>query len=209
MNSKRAFYLLTAGTILGVISLFGIGIGANYILTKKAVELSSSKADNEAAQKLQEKLAKDKQDLIKYKDLNEAARAIVPQDKSQAQTVREIVRLAEESGIPKLSSVTFPASDLGIKKPTGDTSSSASPTATTHKVTQATPLKDIPGVYLLPITITQDTSSAISYDTFLTFLKKLEQNRRTAQIHSVAVTPDTKGTDGVSFTIIINEYIKP
>lgn len=209
MNSKRAFYLLVAGVALGVIGLFGVGIGANYILTKQATKLATSKADNEAAQKLQEKLRKDKQDLIKYKDLNEAARAIVPQDKSQAQTVREIVRLAEESGISKLSSVTFPASDLGTKKTTGDSTAPSAAAGRTNKVTQATPVKDIPGVYLLPITITQDATAAVSYSTFTTFLKKLEQNRRTAQIYSVAVTPDAKGTDGVSFTIIINEYIKP
>jgi hypothetical protein len=122
----------------------------------------------------------------------------VPQDKDQAETVQEIVSLAAKSGIPQLSSITFPPSSLG------------EPGAKTAKgLTQVTPVSGIPGVYDLPITITQDNTAEVPYNSFLTFLTNLEQNRRTALVSSVSVVPDQTNPALISFTIIVDEYIKP
>jgi hypothetical protein len=82
------------------------------------------------------------------------------------------------------------------------------PTAN-NNLTQLTPVKGITGVYDLKITVQQTENAAVPYSTFITFLEKLEQNRRTAQVSSISVTPSTKNPNLVAFTLIIDEYIKP
>lgn len=212
MNSRQAFYALLAAVSVLALGILGVGYGANAILTSQSAKLSQSKAESQAAERLQQKLRKDKEDLVAYSYLNDTAKAIVPQDKSQAQTVREIVELAKASGINTLTSVTFPASTLGAVGATGTAGaagSSGSVSRPSSKLTQVTPVPGLPNVYLLPITVTQDAASAVSYDTFIEFLRNLEQNRRTAQINSITIQPDAKNPDRISFSFIINGYVKP
>jgi hypothetical protein len=195
MDTKKLNYLLIAATAMLAIALFGSGMIANRILTNKSVQLSKLKAESQVTSDLQDVIKKDKADIAKYSDLNTIAQSVVPQDKDQAQTVSEIVKIANESKIAKLSSITFPASTLG------------SPGSSS--ITQVTAVTGIPGVYLLPITITQDTSSAIPYSQFITFLQKLENNRRTSQVTAINIQPDSKTPQNISFTLTVNEYIKP
>jgi hypothetical protein len=199
MNTKQVHYILITITIIAATVLLASGYIANQILVGKSAELSKLKAQSQVTSDLQSTLKKNKADIVKYKELNEIAKAVVPQDKSQAQTIGEIVKMANQSGISNLSSITFPASTLGgtgaAKAPSG--------------LTQVTPVKGINSVYLLPITITQDPSDAVKYDQFLNFLKKLETNRRTSQVSSISIQPDSKNPNLISFTLIVNEYIKP
>ena len=195
MNARKLNYLLIAAMTLLAVALIGSGLVANRILTTKSVQLSKLKAESQVTSDLQLAVKKDKADIAKYSGLNIIAKSVVPQDKDQAQTVSEIVKIANESGIAKLSSITFPASTLG------------GPGVNT--LTQVTVVKGIPGVYLLPITITQDTTSAIPYTQFLTFLQKLENNRRTSQVTAINLQPDSKNSKNISFTLTVNEYIKP
>lgn len=199
MNGKKLSYLLAALTVLLGASLIASGFLANQVLVKKSKELNSLKAQSQVASDLQQSLKQDKADIARYAELNHIAQAIVPQDKDQSQTIGEIVKIAADSGIPNLSSITFPASSLGG---TGAAKSST-------KLTQLTPVKGISSVYILPITITQDGAHTIPYSSFMTFLRKLENNRRTAQVSSVNIQPDLQNADYVSFTLIVNEYIKP
>ena len=199
MDSKKLSLVLA-----GVASLLGLGLFAsvffaNKLLTSKSIELSKLKAQSQVADELQISLRKNKADISKYDSLNKIAKAVVPQDKNQAQTVSEIVKIANDSGITKLTSITFPASTLG----------GTSATKAQSSLTQVTPVKGIAGVYLLPITITQDSNNAVRYAQFITFLQKLENNRRTAQVSSISITPDAKNPNNISFTLIVNEYIKP
>ncbi len=196
MNAKKLNYLLIAGTIVLGLCFFVSGIVANTILTHKSAELSKLKAESEVTLDQQDTIKKDKADIAKYSELNEIAKAVVPQDKNQAQTVNEVVRIASASGIPNISSITFPASTLGG---TGKT---------VNGMTQVT-TSGISGVYLLPITITQNSSDAVPYSHFITFLQKLENNRRTAQVSAISIQPDSKNSNNVSFTLTVNEYIKP
>lgn len=198
MDSKKLHMILA-----GLLVLLGIGLlvsarEANSLLQSKSNALASLKASDQAATAQKSQLAKDKRDIATYTQLNNIARSVVPQDKDQAQAVRQIVNLASQSGIQQLSSVTFPASTLGgakLKTPNG--------------LTQVTPVKSIPGVYDLQITITQNNSAEVPYSAFTTFLKKLEMNRRTAQVSSISVEPDQKNANMVSFTLVIDEFIKP
>jgi hypothetical protein len=201
MKAKQLYFVLVAVLVLLLGGFFGVAYGSNKFMGSQAAKLSKLRADSAALDEQQVSLTKNKQDIAKYGDLNTIAETVVPQDKDQAEAVREIVNLAAQSGIPNLSSITFPSSDLGAT--TSGSKSSAS------DLTQLTPVKGMSGVYQLQITITQGGSGEVGYDQFLTFLDKLEQNRRTAQVSSINVQPDLSKPGQVSFTLVINEYIKP
>jgi len=199
MNSKKLFYGLIGLLVLLVVGVFAGVNEANTLLQKQSDSLVKLKATDKALAQEKVQLAKNKQDIKKYDQLNTIAKSVVPQDKDQAEAVREIVNLASQSGIGKISSIAFPASTLG----------GTAKTKATSPLTQVTPVKGIPGVYNLEITITQDANDTVPYGSFITFLSKLEQNRRTAQVSSINVTPDPKSPNLVSFTLVIDEFIKP
>jgi hypothetical protein len=199
MNSRHVSFIF-----IGLLVLLGLGIlfgayEANKVLESHSATLAGLKAANQAATNERTQLAKDKKDIKQYDELNTIARSVVPQDKDQAEAVREIVNLAAESGINQLGSITFPPSTLGGGK---NIKTSAGPT-------QVTPVKGIAGVYDLQITVQQPDNSQVPYNNFTTFLKKLEQNRRTAQVTSIVVKPNPKSPSLVSFTLVIDEFIKP
>lgn len=198
MKPKQLYFALIATLVLLVAGFGGLAYGTNTLLSSQASKLSKLRADSDVASSLQATLTKNKQDIAKYSELNTIAETIVPQDKDQAEAVREIVNLAAQSGISKLSSISFPSSTLGAVL--GNTNS---------KITQLVPVKGMSGVYNLPITVSQDASSHITYSQLTTFLSKLEQNRRTAQVSSLSIQPDAEDPNLVAFTLIMNEYIKP
>jgi hypothetical protein len=200
MDAKKAHYGLIALLVLLFAGLLFSADEANAMLTAKSHELTDLKAKKQAAEAGKLQLVKDKKDITKYDSLNTIAKSVVPQDKDQAEAVREIVNLAGKSGIPQLSSITFPASTLGVVTKGKKTSGG---------VTQVTPVKSISGVEDLQITITQDNTAEVPYANFIKFLSRLEQNRRTAVVSSITVQPDQKSPGQVSFTLVIDEFIKP
>jgi hypothetical protein len=204
MKAKQLYYVLLAGCCLTIAAFFGVGFLADKMLAGQASKLSALRALNNTAETQQASLIKDKKDIAKYSSLNTIAASIVPQDKDQAEAVRQIVNIATANGISQLSSITFPASTLGAT--TGAAKASAS---TPNNLTQLTPVPGINGVYNLAITITQSANTPVPYTDFINFLSGLEKNRRTAQVTSVTLQPDAKNPNNVSFTLVINEFIKP
>ena len=199
MKAKQLYWILMGATILSCLAFFGVAFGADKLLSGQANKLSTARALSDATQAQQTSLANDKKDIVKYSNLNTIAASIVPQDKDQAQAVRQIVNIANSSGISQLSSITFPTSTLGTV--TGG--------AVSKGLTQLTPVAGISGVYNLAITISQTQHDSVPYGDFVNFLSGLEQNRRTAEVTSVTVQPDTTKPQNVSFTLVINEFIKP
>lgn len=199
MKAKQLYYILLSCCCLAVLALVGTAYGANKLLGQQASKLSTLRADSDAASQEQSSLLKDRQDIAKYGELNVIAKSVVPQDKDQAQAVQEIVKIAADSGIPNLTSITFPSSTLGVT-----TSGAPKPGQT-----QLVPVPGMTGVANLQITITQSASDTVPYKNFLAFLSGLEQNRRTAQVSSITVQPDAKQLSNVSFTLVVNEFIKP
>jgi hypothetical protein len=132
----------------------------------------------------------------------------VPQDKDQAEVVREIVKLANDSGF-KPSSITLPASTLGASKSSVAGTPGVPAPATNSNLTQLTPVKGNPGLYILEITVTQDASSPVPYSQFIDFLSRLEQNRRTALVSSIVLQPSPTDRNMLSFTLTVDKYIKP
>jgi hypothetical protein len=198
MNSKLINRFFIIVLVLLFVALIFSAKEANSILSNKSAELVKLKAQDIALTDQQNQLVQDNKNIKQYSSLNQIAESVVPIDKDQAETVREIVDLASQSGIGQLSSIAFPPSTLGGASIT-----------TSNGLTQVSPVKGDKGVYDLKITITQDADALVSYNNFLTFLQKLEANRRTALVDSINVQPDQKSPGMVAFTIVVDEYIKP
>lgn len=216
MNSKRLYYVL-----IGVIVLMALGMlvgayGVNSLLTSRSQKLTGLKAKSLALQQEQLSLAAAQKNVKDYSSLEKIAESVVPQDKNQAETVRQIVNIAAANGI-SLSAINFPASSLGnnvassvagaagahpAAAPSGNSSS-------TGNLSQLLPVKNIPGVYVLQITVQSDSNKPVAYSSFINFLNALEHNRRTALISGITLQPSAGNPNLLTFTLTLNEYIKP
>jgi hypothetical protein len=196
MNSKRLYFILASVVGLLAIGLIGGAFGANAILQSQAQTVIKARSKSMALEQQQTQLAKAKASITKYQEIGKIAKAVVPQDKDQAQTVREIVKIAGEHGI-SLGAITFPSSSLGTTA--GGAKSNLS---------QLKAAPGITGVYTLQITVQSATGSNTTYNQFVEFLSALERNRRTALVSAISLQPDTKDPNRVSFTLTIDEYIK-
>lgn len=210
MNSKRIFYLMTAVICLLIAAIIGSAYLANGQLVKQSKRLNDLKLKSAVLEQEQTSLVKAKKDIEKYSSLEKISKTIVPQDKDQAQAVREIVKIASETGINP-SSITFPASTLGSRTTPGAAAGAPAGGSNTSssKLTQLAPVKGAVGLYVLQITITQDASTPVPYDRFISFLERLENNRRTAQVSNIVLKPATQDRNQLSFTLTLDEYIKP
>ncbi|HEY5152555.1 MAG TPA: hypothetical protein VII55_01130 [Candidatus Saccharimonadales bacterium] len=219
--SQRLYYLL-----IGLIGLLLVGLGAgaygiNQLLTSHAAQLTSLKAKNLALSQEQLSLVKAKKEVNTYNSLLKITQTVVPEDKDQAEAVREIVNIAAKNGV-NLEAINFPASTLGttgsssaaassgVATPAASASpGSASASSKASKLSQLLPVKNIPGVYDLLITVQSNPNRPVAYNSFISFLSDLEHNRRTAQISTITLQPDTNNRSLLSFTLTLNEYIKP
>lgn len=211
MNAKRVSYILILFCVVLTGLIVGSGTLGNIIFKKQSERLSELKAKNQALDQQSLALIKAKKDIEQYGSLNDIAKTIVPQDKDQARTIREINNIASESGVT-LNQISFQASTLGDNQrpPTasGATSTPSASVSTKQALTQVEPVSGIPGVYSLGINIQSGEANEISYDKFLTFLEKLESNRRTSHVANITVNPSDDGRF-VSFSLLLNAYVKP
>lgn len=211
ITSKRIYFAMVAVIILLIGAIFGATYLVNAQLQKQAAKLTDYKTKAAVLDKEQVGLTQAKKDVEKYSDLEKIAKAIVPQDKDQARAVREIVKIAADSGI-KPTSITFPVSTLGGPGgSTSPTSGTVAPKAGTDKLSalsQLTPVPGIKGVYNLQITVQQDAANPVPYTQFIDFLSRLEQNRRTSQVVGIVLQPSANNREMVSFTLTLDEFIK-
>lgn len=209
MNSKQ-FRLVLLGifglTLIAFIAIWTLGLSALKKQSNKMVEL---KVANQTADAQLANLESSKKEVQKYSYFKSIASSVIPNDKDQAQAVLEIYEIANASGI-SIQSITFPTSDLGSKVTSSATAASSKAALTS----QAKPVAGIKDLYSVELTITPVTGSDVPADkqvTFpklLNFLKKVENNRRTAQITQVNIQP-IEGSNQINFTLIINIFIKP
>lgn len=217
MTAKQVHLVLVGTITLLCLGLVGGAYGANKLLSAEATKLVALKAESQALGQEQISLKKAKKDVQKYAELDKIAKAVVPEDKNQAEAVREIVNIAEANNI-SLASITFPASTLGNgAKSTSSSgvaaapapSASNSPNSKANALSQLLPVKSIAGIYQLQISVTSDPNQPVRYEKFIDFLAALEHNRRTAQVANISLTPNAKDGDFLSFALTLNEYIKP
>jgi hypothetical protein len=210
MNSKRVFWLMSGLVIvLSGLAVGGVVLG-NIVLQKRAAKLFDLKLQNHILDEEQISLVQASKDVQKYAELETIAKTVVPQDKDQAKAVRQLVSIAADSNIT-LKSLTFPSSTLGQSVVISPPSSSGStaPKVTVPPLTQVQAVEGIVGVYSMEITVQSDDTKPVSFRSFLDFLNRLEQNRRTAQVSTINIQPNTKAADSLSFTLTVNVYIKP
>lgn len=197
LTSFRLFILLCVACGLLVAAAFGLTYGANKLFAGQGKTLEEAKINYEVAQNREQALERAEANIAKYEQLNVIAQGVLPQEKDQALTMREIVAIAGQHNV-SLSSVTFPDSKLG-------TTSKSKANAATES--QLTPVKGISGLYVMEIRVT--SSGVTRYDNFLRFLNALQSNRRTANITSATATPNEDDRNFVSFNLTINAYIRP
>ncbi len=180
--------------------------------------MNGLKVEDKVLEEQQSALNQANKDIVKYSELEKDAKTVVPQDKDQAKAVLEIIQIAKQSNIA-IKSITFPSSNLGAKAaPTTNSSdssdkSSSSSTPPPPPISQAKPVDGIKGVYSLEMNIVPDSDNGnvVSYYQFLDFLQRLENNRRTAQVTQIRITPKTsdKQSSIITFTLTINIFVKP
>lgn len=203
MNSKRLFYGLV-GVLLVVVALFG---GSVYLgwkhLDKQTSKLSDLKVEASVLQDTQRSLAKAKKDIVTYADIEQVTKTVIPQEKDQARTVREIVKIANDNNIA-IASIGFPASTLGSKPATGAGPSTATPGVNT----QTQKVEGINNVEKLEIIVMSESAKPALYTDFIAFLSDLEKNRRTAQVTNISIQPVSDNRNRLSFSLNLNVYIK-
>lgn len=201
--------------MLGVVIMSALlSIGSVFVgsamLNKKSNELTELKLQDRLIDEQQVALVQANKDIEKYHELETIAKSIVPQDKDQAIIVREIIKLADESKI-KISSIVFPTSTLGQKAPTpapGTSKETDAPKVQTPSISQVKAVDGIQGLYQLEVTI-QVSEVATTYDQLISFLNKLEQNRRTAQVTTISINPSANNRNLVEFNLTMNVFVKP
>lgn len=198
--------------MFGINVLIAVAVVASVIIGDKILKKQSDiirnqRLESAVLEKEQVALIQSKQDLEKYAELQKIAKQIVPQEKNQALTTRQIVNLADKAGI-KLGSIGFPSSTLGnaVAKKTTD---SSTPVADVSDISQAKPVTGIKGLLSLDITVTSDSAKPGSYNQMVAFLDSLENNRRTAQVSQISIQPDSKNTSLLNFSLTLTVFIKP
>lgn len=193
LTPKRLYFLLMGVVGLGFVVLVLGVYGADMLLRDKSAVVRNARLESMVLEEKQRQLSRARADILKYQGLANIAKHIVPQDKDQARTVREIVKIAGKHNI-KLGAVTFPVSSLG------DASA---------KNSQLIAVPNIPGVLGLDITVQSDSTAPASFASLLKFLDALEHNRRTALVKNISLQPDAANPGKLTFTLTLSEFIKP
>lgn len=216
LDSKKVRLFLMIGLAVCVLGFFGITVFGLSMLNKKSQSLADLKNQSQSADSQLVNLVQAKKDIEKYAYFKSIANTVIPTDKNQAQAVLEINQIADDTGI-SIQSITFPASTLGGITGTAassTTQSAVGKAATQTALTQAKPVPGVPGLYSLQLTITPATgkdvpaSKQVTYAKMLDFLKRIENNRHTAQISQVSIQPASDSQE-LPFSIVVNVFIKP
>lgn len=200
MSSKRVFFIMLGGLALLVIVCLLVTSSGRKLIIAEGEKLTELKLEQEVLKKRDQALLQAQRDINKYKELEKIAKAVVPQDKDQARTVLELVALGRRSGI-NITSVTFPASELGQASKGKRTNSS--------NLSQLIALPEPKGVYAMNIDIGIDSEEPVHYEDLLSFLERLENNRRTAHVTNLSINPDESSRNFVTFTLSLTSYVKP
>lgn len=202
LDSKHAYFVFIGICGLLLIGMLFVTYKGSVILKTNGNTLTDLKLENQVLADKEIALGQAKKDIEQYADLEGIAKSIVPQEKDQARTVREIVAIAGEARVP-LSTIQFPESALG------DVQKGSKTQKTNSGTSQLTAVEGVSGLYAMEITVVSETESPVSYSQLLDMLQRLEQNRRTAHVTNLSITPSEDASDSVTFTLTITVYIKP
>lgn len=214
LDSKKLRLILFGLLALSLVLFAVIIVLGSSVLSSQSRKMVDLKVKSQTADNQLSNLEQSKKDIEKYSYFKAVAKSVIPNDKDQAVAVLEINQIAQASGI-SIQSIAFPSSTLGLRTtsvaPTADATSASS---TSAAISQAKPVTGIPGLYSLELVITPESGKdvppvkQVTYDKMLDFLSRIENNRHTAQITQVNITPAGDG-QSLSFSLIINIFIKP
>jgi hypothetical protein len=221
----RVLLLLFAASIVGSVLL--VRYAANW-LSESSVELNSLRGEVTELERQWTDLERAKKVLTEQSEYITTLGLVLPEDKDQARVVEELYAIADQANV-KIDSVGFPSSTLGSAAPpkpvasteatasTSDASTATAPAPAPMKtVSQATPVKEIPGVQAIELSIGTITSKdpsikGIRYEEMTKLLNLIERNRRTMQIRAIGIgqtqNPGSVPTYDLSLSIVI--FIKP
>ena len=213
MNSKKFFYI-SLGLVAALLFLLGGSLYyMNDYLQKSSNSLVKAKLDSRVTEEREKYYIQARKDLAKYSDISTTLAKVLPKDKDQAIAVAEIGQIADETGI-NIKQISFPSSTLGEKKvspaiTTTTPVSSAAPTPATPTITQAKPVDGVTGVLSIEaqIQFVSTKTQKLTYPQLLSFLDKIERNRRTMQVSSISITPSS--SDQIDASISIRIFVKP
>lgn len=207
MTNRKVYWGMIGVNVFLLLAVLGVAVMGDRLLKKQSDIIINQRLENTVLEKEQLSLIQAKKDLEAYYDLQKIAKQIVPQEKDQALTIRQIIALADKAGI-KISNIGFPSSTLGSPTTKTTVEPGASPTTTTD-ISQAKPVTGIKGLLSLEMNITSDVTKPTSYSRLVSFLEGLENNRRTAQVSQLSIQPDNKDPSLLNFTLTLTVYIKP
>lgn len=198
MNARNTNKLLLGSLIvLALLLVISVSYGLSRLEASNQT-LQDAKIDREVINLREQSLFQARKDIEEYSDLEGAAERVIPQEKDQARTVREIIAIAESSGVA-IANISFPTSNLGTGGSAAATESSA--------LTQATPVQGLPGLFELTLSV--QIAEPVPFGNFINFLEGLEDNRRTSQVNSVSIVPELNNRSSVTFSINMSVYLKP
>jgi hypothetical protein len=215
LDSKAIRMILMTSLALLTVAFFGTALFGLSALSSKSESLVKLKSQSQNTENRLNNLEQAKKEVNKYNYFKEVASSVIPSEKNQAETVLEIYQMAQQSGI-SIQSITFPASTLGqnVGTPAPGAPTDAASASTQTTLTQAKAVPGIAGLYSLELTITPDAgkdvppAQQVTFPKMLDFLKRIENNRHTAQITQVGIQPATD-SQTLSFSLTINIFIKP
>lgn len=211
-SARQLRFLLLGLLGLAIVTFLAILFLGMGTLSKKSSDMVDLKLKSKTLDAQLTSLGVAKKQVEQYSYFNDVARTVLPTDKDQAKAVLAVFQLAKESGIA-VASVTFPTSNLG-----GGAGSASATGSASSAVSQARPVEGIKGLYSLQLTIAPDIALTVpadkvaTYPKFLDFLRKIERDRRTAQITEVSIQPRNEPSlpgQAINFTLIINVFMRP
>jgi hypothetical protein len=214
MTPKLYRYLLMGLLALIAIIFVGVTFVGMGKLSHRSQELVDAKLKSKTLDAQLTALEAAKKQIDKYGYFNDVARTVIPNDKDQAQAVLDITQQAGKAGF-SIASITFPTSTLGGKT---TSTSATNGSSVLNAVSQAIPVEGISGLYSLQLTVvpltgpTVPASEKVTYPKLIDFLKRIERDRRTAQIAQITIQPqsDSDGPTGeINFSLVINVFIRP
>ena len=182
MNTKKAYYLFLGVLVLMIVALGAILYFSRTFLLSNSNRLVAAKLELYKIDETESAYKKNQSLLESNVATAEALAAIVPSEKDQARAVRELTQIAGENGLT-IKAVRFPGSDLVVKKTTGTTS-----TTNTPSVSQAKPVPGLNNVLGVAVEVELNhatPNTPISTDQVLGFLNQLENNRRNIRVTSI------------------------
>lgn len=228
MTTKKVNLYLSLIFVMALgLSIFILRYASNW-LTQSSQELISLRSEVAELNSKQVDLDKAKKALSDNATELDTLSRVLPDDKDQARVIQEITALADQANIT-IDSVGFPSSTLGATvapKPavTTETTTSTQPATTSAEpapapvksVSQATPVKEIPGVQSIELSIgtisSKDTSiKGVRYEEMMKLIKLIERNRRTLQIRSIGIGQNavTSGEPTYNLSLSLVIFIQP